>query len=107
MIVGEAAKQGGAYIAKLITARVLGKPEPRPFIYRHYGSLAAIGRKSAVADFGWIRLAGAPAWWLWGLVHLAFLTGGRNRLSVLINWAWCYFSYRANTRLITGAPDDG
>ena len=101
-----AAKQGGTHIAKLITARVLGRPDPKPFVYRHRGSLATIGRKSAVADFGWIRLAGAPAWWFWGFVHLAFLVGGRNRLSVLLNWAWSYFSFRASTRLITGAPND-
>jgi NADH:ubiquinone reductase (H+-translocating) len=101
-----AAKQGGTHIAKLITARVLGRPDPGPFIYRHYGSLATIGRKSAVADFGWIRLAGAPAWWLWGLLHVAFLVGGRNRLSVLINWVWSYMTFRANTRLITEGAGD-
>jgi NADH:ubiquinone reductase (H+-translocating) len=101
-----AAKQGGTHIAKLITARVLGRPDPGPFIYRHYGSLATIGRKSAVADFGWISLAGAPAWWLWGLLHVAFLVGGRNRLSVLINWLWSYMTFRANTRLITEGADD-
>jgi len=101
-----AAKQGGSHIAKLITARVLGRPDPAPFIYRHYGSLATIGRKSAVADFGWIRLAGAPAWWLWGVLHVAFLVGGRNRLSVLINWVWSYVTFRANTRLITDVARD-
>ena len=101
-----AAKQGGTYIAKLITARALGRPDPGPFIYRHYGSLATIGRKSAVADFGWISLAGAPAWWLWGVLHVAFLVGGRNRLSVLINWAWSYVTFRANTRLITDVAGD-
>lgn len=102
-----AAKQGGTHVAKLVAARVLGRPDPGPFVYRHLGSLATIGRKSAVADFGWVRLAGAPAWWLWGFVHVAFLVGGRNRLSVLINWAWSYFTFRANTRLITEAPRDG
>ena len=101
-----AAKQGGSHIAKLITARVLGRPDPGPFIYRHYGSLATIGRKSAVADFGRIRLAGAPAWWLWGLLHVAFLVGGRNRLSVLVNWVWSYVTFRANTRLITDVAGD-
>jgi NADH dehydrogenase FAD-containing subunit len=100
------AKQGGIYIAKLITARVLGISEPVPFAYHHLGSLATIGRKSAVADFGWIRLGGPFAWWLWGLAHLVFLVGGRNRSAVVLNWAWSYFSFRANTRLITGAVDD-
>ena len=101
-----AAKQGGIYIAKLITARVLGMPEPAPFAYHHLGSLATIGRKSAVADFGWIKLGGAFAWWLWGLAHLVFLVGGRNRSAVVLNWAWSYFSFRASTRLITGTVDD-
>jgi NADH:ubiquinone reductase (H+-translocating) len=101
-----AAKQGGIHVAKLITTLILGKPHPKPFAYRHLGSLATIGRKSAVADFGRIRLAGSFAWWLWGLVHLVSLVGARNRLAVILNWAWSYFSFRASTRLITGALDD-
>ena len=101
-----AAKQGGAYVARLITARVLGAPEPRPFVYHHRGSLATIGRKAAVADFGTIKVSGAFAWWLWGVVHLLFLVGGRNRLAVLLNWSWSYFSFRASTRLITGTSGE-
>ncbi len=100
-----AAKQGGAHIARLITAGVLGRPDPGPFVYRHLGSLATIGRKSAVADFGRIRVGGALAWWLWGLVHLVFLVGARNRLAVVLNWVWSYFTFRASTRLITGTLD--
>jgi len=102
-----AAKQGGAYVAKVIGARVVGKPEPAPFAYRHLGSLATIGRKSAVADFWRIRLGGACAWWLWGAVHLAFLVGARNRMAVFLNWMWSYFTFHATTRLITGTLDDG
>jgi NADH dehydrogenase/putative oxidoreductase len=98
-----AAKQGGMYVARVIRARIVGKPAPAPFRYRHLGSLATIGRKAAVADFGWIRLSGAPAWWLWGLVHLGFLVGLRNRVSVMLDWAWSYLTYRSGTRLITGA----
>jgi NADH dehydrogenase len=101
-----AAKQGGAYVARLITARVLGMPEPGPFVYRHMGSLATIGRKAAVADFGTVKFSGAVAWWLWGFAHLIFLVGARNRLAVVLNWAWSYFSFRASTRLITGTPGD-
>ena len=97
-----AAKQGGAYVARVITARVLGMPEPGPFGYHHRGSLATIGRKAAVADFGAIRVSGPLAWWLWGFAHLLFLVGGRNRLAVLLNWSWSYFSFRPGTRLITG-----
>jgi NADH:ubiquinone reductase (H+-translocating) len=101
-----AAKQGGAYLARLITARVLGMPEPGPFVYRHMGSLATIGRKAAVADFGTIKVSGAFAWWLWGFVHLLFLVGARNRSAVVLNWAWSYFTFRAGTRLITGTSGE-
>jgi NADH dehydrogenase FAD-containing subunit len=78
-----------------------GRPAPRAFRYQHLGSLATIGRKAAVADFGFIRLSGALAWWLWGLVHVYFLAGMRNRVSVLLDWAWAYFTFRSSTRLIT------
>jgi len=98
---GPAAKQGGQYVARVIRARVAGRGAPRPFRYRHLGSLATIGRKAAVADFGAVRLSGAPAWWLWGLVHIYFLAGMRNRISVLLDWAWAYFTFRSSTRLIT------
>ena len=77
-----AAKQGGQYVAKLIRARLEGRPAPAPFRYRHVGSLATIGRKSAVVDFGWIGFTGAAAWWLWGALHVYFLVGVRNRVSV-------------------------
>ena len=79
---------------------------PEPFAYRHRGSLATIGRKAAVADFGIIKVSGALAWWLWGLVHLLFLIGGRNRLAVVLNWSWSYFSFRSSTRLITGSSSE-
>ncbi len=96
-----AAKQGGAYVARVIRADLAGRPAPAPFRYRHFGSLATIGRKSAVADFGWIRVRGALAWWLWGAAHIAFLAGGRNRATVLVQWVWAYLTWRGGTRLIT------
>jgi NADH dehydrogenase/putative oxidoreductase len=99
-----AAKQGGAYVARVIRARIAGRRAPGPFRYRHLGSLATIGRQSAVADFGFIRLRGAVAWWLWGAVHIAFLFGGRNRVMVMIQWLWAYLTLRRGTRLITAAP---
>jgi len=98
---GPAAKQGGQYVARVIRARLAGRAPPRPFRYRHLGSLATIGRKAAVADFGTVRLSGALAWWLWGLVHVYFLAGMRNRISVMLDWAWAYFTFRSSTRLIT------
>src|SRR6516164_5641682 len=98
-----AAKQGGAFVAKVIRAKLHDKPAPHAFSYRHMGILATIGRKSAVADFGFVRLRGAMAWWLWGVVHVLFLLGSRNRAAVVLNWIWSYVTYRASTRLITGS----
>jgi NADH dehydrogenase/putative oxidoreductase len=99
-----AAKQGGAHVAKVIAARLRGTPPPPPFRYRHSGSLATIGRKAAVADFGFAQVSGALAWWLWGAIHVAFLVGVRNRLAVMLNWVWSYLSLRITVQLITGAP---
>jgi NADH dehydrogenase FAD-containing subunit len=96
-----AAKQAGEHFAKAVEQALLDRTTA-PFAYKHQGSLATIGRKSAVADFGWIRLSGAPAWWLWGAVHVGFLAGFRNRVSVLVNWVWSYFTMRPGIRLITG-----
>jgi NADH dehydrogenase/putative oxidoreductase len=96
-----AAKQGGVYAARAIRAALACRPAPPPFRYRHYGSLATIGRQAAVADFGGIRVRGAPAWWLWGAAHIAFLIGMRNRITVLASWLWAYLSFRRGSRLIT------
>jgi len=97
-----AAKQGGAYVTQVIRRRIEGRPVPGPFVYHHLGSLATIGRKSAVVDFGFIKLSGAPAWWLWGAVHIGFLIGLRNRVSVMFDWFWAYLTFRGGVRLITG-----
>ena len=97
-----AAKQGGTYVARVIRARLLSRPAPAPFRYRHLGSLATIGRQSAVADFGVVRVQGALAWWLWGAAHIAFLADGRKRITVLVEWLWAYLTFRRGTRLITG-----
>jgi NADH dehydrogenase/putative oxidoreductase len=96
-----AAKQAGAYAAKVIRSGLEMRMEPQPFSYRHWGNLATIGRKSAVADFGWIKLWGAPAWWMWGFVHVLFLANLRNRLSVIVAWVWAYITFRSSSRLIT------
>lgn len=97
-----AAKQAGAYVSRVIEAELLGKPCPGAFAYKHQGSLATIGRKSAVADFGRFKLSGTMAWWLWGLVHVGFLTGARNRVTVVVNWVWSFFAKHSGVRLITG-----
>jgi NADH:ubiquinone reductase (H+-translocating) len=99
----QAAQQGGAFVAKALRAKLRGDPISLAFSYRHMGSLATIGRKSAIADFGFVRLHGTMAWWLWGTVHVALLVGSRNRLAVVLNWIWSYVTYRASTRLITGS----
>jgi NADH dehydrogenase FAD-containing subunit len=97
-----AAKQSGAYVASVLRARLRGSPPPPPFRYRHQGSLATIGRKSAVADFGRVKLAGPLAWWLWGALHVFFLLRARNRVSVMLGWIWSYFTFDVGVRLITG-----
>jgi NADH:ubiquinone reductase (H+-translocating) len=107
--IAPAAKQEGAYVAKVIRARVSGAPVPPPFRYKHAGDLATIGKRRAVIDFGWIKLKGALAWWLWGFAHIYFLIGVRNRLSVAINWLWIYVRDQRGARLITwwGGEVDG
>ena len=101
-----AAKQGGAYVASVLRSRLRGRAPPASFRYRHQGSLATIGRKSAVADFGRVKVTGAPAWWLWGAVHVFFLVGVRNRLSVMLGWMWSYFTFDVGVRLITETGAD-
>lgn len=96
------AKQQGAYVARVIAARGRGRPAPAPFRYRHFGTMATIGRKSAVADFGRLRLTGFAAWLLWGLVHVYFLVGFRNRAAVMMGWLWAYLTFERGARLITG-----
>jgi NADH dehydrogenase/putative oxidoreductase len=100
-----AAKQGGAYVARVIRGRLEGRRAPEPFVYRHLGSLATIGRKAAVADIGYARVRGALAWWFWGAVHVAFLVDLRSRISVTLDWFWAYLTFRSGTRLITGGPE--
>ena len=80
---------------------------PGPFRYRHAGSLATIGRSAAIADFGWIKVTGWPAWWLWGIAHIYFLIDFRSRFIVAMQWFWSYLTYRRGARLITGAESDG
>jgi NADH dehydrogenase FAD-containing subunit len=99
----------GRYVGRVIAARLRGAPPPGPFVYRHYGDLATIGRKAAVVEFSWVRVSGPLAWWLWGLVHVYFLAGMRNRISVAFDWSWAYLTLRSGTRLITGGSrrEDG
>ncbi len=96
------AKQQGEFVARSIRAEYTKRRDPGPFRYRHAGSLATIGRKAAVADFGWLRVSGLFAWLLWSFVHILFLIGFRNRLIVMMDWIWSYLTYQRGARLITG-----
>jgi NADH dehydrogenase len=99
--VAPAANQMGEHAARMIRRTLDGKPR-EPFRYRDKGNLAVIGRNRAVADFGRLALTGHLAWWFWLTVHIAYLAGFRNRLSVLLEWAYAYFTFRPGARLITG-----
>ena len=96
------AKQQGHYVGELISSHSRGDPTTPPFRYRDQGALATIGRHSAIADFGWVRLTGWVAWVIWGIVHIFFLIGFRNRASVFLNWVWAWVTYGRGARLITG-----
>jgi len=99
--IAPAAKQQGRYVAHVITRRLRGGDASQPFRYRHAGSLATIGKRSAIIDLGWISVRGWIAWWLWGLTHIYFLIGVRNRLSVALSWLWIYATGDRSARLIT------
>ena len=98
--IAPAAKQQGRYVADPIKAR-LRSETPAPFRYKHAGSLAQIGKRKAVIDFGRIKLRGALAWWIWGIAHIYFLIGLRNRLSVALTWLWVYARDQRAARLLT------
>jgi NADH:ubiquinone reductase (H+-translocating) len=99
--VAPAAKQQGAYVARVIRARLAGRPAPAPFTYRHLGNLATVGRSEAVIDFGRAKLTGWLAWWIWGIAHIYFLIGTRSRLTVAISWLWAFLMKHNSARLIT------
>ena len=98
--VAPAAIQMGSAAAGNIRRDLRGEPRV-PFRYRNKGDLATIGRYKAIADFGRFHVTGRLAWWFWLLVHIMYLVGFRNRLSVLLQWAYAYFTYQRGVRLIT------
>ncbi|RUU95167.1 NAD(P)/FAD-dependent oxidoreductase [Mesorhizobium sp. M1A.F.Ca.IN.020.03.2.1] len=104
--VAPSAKQEGRHVAATIKARLDGDATPRPFRYKHAGDLATIGKRAAAIDFGWIKLTGWLAWWLWGIAHIYFLIDFRNRLAVSLSWLWIYFTGQRSARLITQGDDD-
>lgn len=99
--VAPVAIQQGRYVADVIDRHVRGKAAPAPFKYCNIGSMATIGRAAAVADFGWLRIAGYPAWLAWLFVHLMNLVEFENRILVFVQWAWNYFTRNRGARLIS------
>ncbi len=105
--VAPVAMQEGVYVANLISNRIKAAqqkktpPVENPFRYRNKGNLATIGRSSAIADIGKFKLSGFIAWFTWLFVHIFYLIGFRNRLVVIIQWAWSYFTFQRGARLIT------
>lgn len=99
--VAQVAMQMASRASRNIALTLSGRPM-EPFSYRDYGNLATIGRAAAVADFHWLRLKGFVGWVAWLFIHLVKLIGFRNRILVLVQWAWAYFSYQRSVRLIVG-----
>ena len=99
--VAPVAMQQGRYVGRTIRERIEGRENPRPFKYFNKGNLATIGRSFAIADFGFARASGFIAWVLWLAVHIMYLIGFRNRLLVMFQWAWAYFTYERGARIIT------
>lgn len=98
--VAQVAKQQGTHAARNVASLIRGKAT-RPFRYFDPGNMATIGRANAIADFGWLQVSGFTGWLLWLFVHVLFLIGFRNRLSVLLQWAAAYLTYQRSVRLIT------
>lgn len=98
--VAQVAKQQGTHAARNIVRLLQGEPT-RPFRYFDPGNMATIGRANAIADFGWMQVSGFTGWLIWLFVHILFLIGFRNRLSVLLQWAAAYLTYQRSVRLIT------
>ena len=102
--VAPAAMQSGPHAARNILRLIEGRVT-RPFRYRNKGDLATIGRHRAIAQLPWIEIWGKPAWWFWLFLHIMYLAGFRNRLSVLVEWAYAYFRFGLGARLITARAD--
>jgi len=98
--VAQVAIQQGKQAAANVCRRIAGEPT-QPFHYFDYGNMATIGRNRAIADIRGIHLGGFPAWVAWIFIHIAYLIGFRNRLVVMLQWAWLYFTYQRGARLIT------
>lgn len=107
--VAQGGVQMGAHIADLLSSELRARPYSPParsaFAYHDKGSMATIGRSQAVAQIGRLHFSGWPAWIAWLVVHLLFLVGLRNKVSVLLSWTYSYFTYKRGARIITGASN--
>ncbi|WP_376099483.1 NAD(P)/FAD-dependent oxidoreductase [Roseomonas sp. CCTCC AB2023176] len=102
--IAPAAKQMGRYIGEVLAARATGGPAPGPFAYTDHGSLATVGRRSAVVSLrSGVKLRGVIGWWFWGIAHVFYLIGFRSRVVVSFIWLWSYLTGQRGARLITGA----
>lgn len=98
--IAPAAKQMAQYVTRVIAARVSRSALPAPFVYRHRGDLATIGRKSAILSLGRLRLKGLLAWLFWSAVHIYFLIGTRHRVTIALTWIWDHITFQRGARLI-------
>jgi NADH dehydrogenase len=92
--------QQGRYVAKFILNK-LSNIRTKPFKYVNKGNLAVIGRKAAIADFHFLKISGWPAWLIWLFVHIGYLIEYDNKLKVMLQWAWNFFTRKRGARLIT------
>jgi NADH dehydrogenase len=99
--IAPAAKQMGRYVGRRIAALVRGDTSGAPFVYRHFGELATIGRRSAIVNLPFIRLTGFIGWLFWSVAHIYFLIGARNRAIVAFSWLWSYITFQRGARLIS------
>jgi NADH dehydrogenase len=97
----EVAMQSGVHAARTITRRLNGDSERRPFRYRDLGTMATISRFRAVVSVGRIRISGLPGWLMWLVVHLAYLTGFKNRVAAVASWAVAFLGRDRPQRTIT------
>jgi NADH dehydrogenase len=98
--IAPAAKQAGKHAARQIAERLAGRPGQAPFRYMHAGDLATIGRHAAAVQIGQVKLTGFVGWVFWGVAHVYFLIGLRNRIAVAFDWAWSWLTRQRNIRLI-------
>jgi NADH dehydrogenase len=102
--VAPVAMQQGRYVARVIGARARGYESPGPFCYVDKGDLATVGRLYAVGSYKNATFSGIVGWFIWAVVHIYYLASLRNRLVVLLQWTWAYFTYQRGARLIVGPP---